>query len=104
MGSVLRRLAGYLRRFWFTGEESPGDGGEESKGGRGGLAAIEGGKERTGSRGRERGTPRAVIGIPYSSDAAEDEDPEEEEQPMKRIGKRMFALAAAGAAAVILAA
>ncbi|HEX9204394.1 MAG TPA: DUF5666 domain-containing protein [Candidatus Deferrimicrobiaceae bacterium] len=45
-----------------------------------------------------------MIGIPYSSDAAENTDPETEEKTMKRIGMYIFTMGLVAAAAMILAA
>jgi len=65
------------------------------------LRDLKGTSERDGN---ERNKPCAVIGIPYSSDAAENTDPESEEKTMKRIGMYMFTTAAIAVAAIILAA
>ena len=84
--SVVRRLAEYLRDLWVTNEgNAPEENGEAGweKG-----APSAGGEEPAGWDGAERRKLRAVIGIPYSSDNAEDEDPDPEEKP----GKRMEAL------------
>ena len=54
--------------------------------------------------GNERKKPCAVIGIPYSSDAAENTETKEEEDVMKNNAKYMFTAVAVAAAAVLLAA
>ena len=56
------------------------------------------------SEGNERTNPCAVIGIPYSSDAAEETVEKEEEDVMKSIAKYMFVFAAVAVAAFALSA
>lgn len=100
---VFQRLAEYLTSFWLSGEASPQTGSEDPDGRQGRQDAPAGGKEQAGWDGGERRKPRAVIGIPYSSDAAEDTDQDEEGETRKRVGMLAFGIAAA-AAAMILAA
>lgn len=100
---VLRRLADYLTCLWDSGEANPHTGNEDTGQMQGRRVATADGKEQTGRDGGDRRKPRAVIGIPYSSDAAEDTDPDEEEETMKRVGMYAFTVAAA-AAVMILAA
>jgi len=66
------------------------------------LTAIEGGRGKTERDGEERKKPCAVIGIPYSSDAAEDTAEEEEEPSMKQVKKCMFGVGAVVVAAFAL--
>lgn len=100
---VLLRLADYLTCLWDSGEADPHAGNEDTGKMQGGRVATADDGDRAGRDGGDRRKPRAVIGIPYSSDAAEDTDPDEEEETMKRVGMYAFAMAAA-AAVVILAA
>jgi uncharacterized protein DUF5666 len=76
--SVLQRLFGFLRDFPH--------------------------QRKAESDGNERTNPCAVIGIPYSSDAAEKTVEKEEESVMKSITKYMFAAAALSTAAFALSA
>jgi len=73
--SVLRRLLGFLRDPFCQTEADPPSAGDPGDKGRPRLTAVEGGKgkeemEKRGSD--ERTKPCAVIGIPYSSEPAED--------------------------------
>ena len=72
---VLRRLFGFLRDPFCQTEAAPLSGGVPGDKVRPGLTAIERdmGKEVGENReGNERTKPCAVIGIPYSSEPAED--------------------------------
>jgi hypothetical protein len=101
---VLQRLAGYLRDLWISWEANPHawGGGTDRKSAR--LVAIDGSKGISGWDGVERRKPRAVIGIPYSSDAAENTEMAGEEKTMKRIGMYLFTTVAVAAAAFLIAA
>jgi len=91
--NILRRLAEYLRDLTVEGEAAPPSAGAPGDKRRPRLVAIEGGKGKRERDGDEPGKPCAVIGIPYSSDAAdetvEDEEKEEDDgkddkEPMKK--------------------
>ncbi|RJP25819.1 MAG: hypothetical protein C4529_00005, partial [Deltaproteobacteria bacterium] len=69
-----------------------------------GVAAVEGGKGRGSWDGVERRKSRAVIGIPYSSDAAGHTEAEGEEKVMKSAAKYMIFAGVAAAVAVALSA
>lgn len=102
--SVLQRLFGFLfdlsdqRKADPPSDDDPGD----KKRPR--LTVIEGGKGKEDREGNERIKPCAVIGIPYSSDAAEETVEKEEESIMKSIAKYMFVFAAVAAAVFALSA
>jgi len=112
--NVLQRIAGYLRDLALKEKEGPPSGSRESgppssggveETGKPRLIAIDGGKGKSDGDGNERGKPCAVIGIPYSSGAAEDTGEDEEECAMnQRKKKYMFAVGAAAAAAIALSA
>jgi hypothetical protein len=101
---VFRRLAEYLASFWVSGGADPQAGNEDTDMGQGKNGATADGKVQAGWDGGERRKPRAVIGIPYSSDPAEDTDPDEDEENVKRVGMYAFMMAVAAAAVMILAA
>lgn len=102
---LLQRLAGYLRDLFATGETDPPAGEGPGDRRRPELTVIEGGKGKSEWDGNERRKPCAVIGIPYSSDAAENTVREaEEEEGMKNITRYMFTVTAVAAAAMLLAA
>ncbi|GAB4246296.1 MAG: hypothetical protein OHK0028_24080 [Deltaproteobacteria bacterium] len=77
--NVLQRIAGYLRDLacddkggtpFGTGTSASLSAGRPDENGKHRLVAIDGGKGKTERDGNERKKPCAVIGIPYSSDAA----------------------------------
>jgi hypothetical protein len=70
--NILQRLAEYLLDLLSSAEDAPPSAGGVQKSRKPRLTAIEGGKGMTDRDGNERRKPCAVIGIPYSSDAAED--------------------------------
>ncbi len=85
--NILQRLAAYLRDL-----RQPR------------LTVIEGGKGKGEWDGNERRKHRAVIGIPYLSDAARSTVEEGKENAMKQMKKYMLAVGAAVAAAFALSA
>jgi len=103
--NILQRLMDYLRDIPSSGNISPASAGGPGDKSRPRLVAIEGGKGKGDGDGNERRKPAAVIGIPYSSDAAEDTvEDEEEECVMKRVIKYMCVVGTAVAAAFALSA
>jgi len=99
---ILQRLFGFLFDSPDQKKANPPSDGDPGDKRRPRLAAIEGGKGTGKWDGNERRKPCAVIGIPYSSDAADDTVEEEEESIMKHIAKYMFVLAAVAAAGFAL--
>ena len=101
--NILLRLMDYLRDIPWSGKAAPPSAGRLEEAGKPRLAVSDGGKgekERVGKEGRK---PRAVIGIPYSSDAADDTVEEEEEEcVMKKVAKYMFVTGTAVVAAFAL--
>ena len=102
--SVLQRLFGFLRDLTDQRKADPPSDGDPGDKRRPRLTAIEGGKGTGKWDGNERRKPCAVIGIPYSSDAADDTVEEREESIMKHIAKYMFVFAAVAAAVFALSA
>jgi hypothetical protein len=102
--SVLQRLFGFLRDLTDQRKADPPSGDDPGDKWRPRLTMIEGGKGKGEWDGNERRKPCAVIGIPYSSDAADDTVEEEEESIMKSIAKYMFVFAAVAAAVFALSA
>ena len=103
---VLRRLFGFLRDPSDQRKADPPSDGDPGDKGRPRLTAIEGGKgkeDREDREGNERTNPCAVIGIPYSSEAAAHTGEEEkEESDLKNIAKFMFVSAGAAVAVFFL--
>jgi len=95
---VLQRLFGFLWDLPDHTKADPPSGDDPGDKGRPRLTAIEEDKGKEGREGNERTKPCAVIGIPYSSDAAEKTVEKEEESVMKSIAKYMFVFAAVAAA------
>ena len=83
--NILQRLAEYLRDLTAQGKAVPPSAGGPGDKSRSRLIAIEGGKGKGERNGNERRNPCAVIGIPYSSDAADDTVEEEEECVMQKV-------------------
>jgi hypothetical protein len=102
--SVLQRLFGFLWDLSDQRKTDPPSGDDPGDKRRPRLTAIEGGKGKEDRGGNERTKPCAVIGIPYSSDAAEETVEKKEESIMKCIAKYMFVFAAAAAAVFALSA
>ena len=102
--SVLQRLFGFLRDLSDQRKGDPPSGDDPGDKLRPRLTVIEGGKGKGEWDGNERRKPCAVIGIPYSSNAADDTVEEEEESIMKNIAKYMFVFAAVAAAVFALSA
>lgn len=102
--SVLKRLFGFLRDLTDQRKADPTSGDDPGDKWRPRLTMIEGGKGKGKWDGNERRKPCAVIGIPYSSDAADDTVEKEEESIMKHIAKYMFGIGAVLAAAFALSA
>jgi hypothetical protein len=102
--SVLQRLFGFLRDLSDQRKADPPSDGDPGDKRRPRLTAVEGGKGKGQWDGNERRKTSAVIGIPYSSDAADDTVEEEEESIMKHIAKYMFVFAAVAAAVFALSA
>ena len=102
--SMLQRLAEYLRDLTAQGEAAPPSAGDPDDKRQPRLIAIEGGKGKGEPDGNERGKPCAVIGIPYSSDAAEETVENEEEDAMKQMKKYMYGVGAAVTAVFALSA
>jgi hypothetical protein len=100
--SILQRLAEYLRDLAAQGEAAPPSAGDPDDKRQPRLIAIEGGKGKGEPDGNEREKPCAVIGIPYSSDAAEETAENEEEDSMKQVKKYMYGVGAAVAAVFAL--
>ena len=69
---ILQRLMEYLRGIPSSGNVAPPSTGRCPECGKTRLTAIEGGKGKKDRDGNEQKKPTAVIGIPYSSDAAEE--------------------------------
>jgi len=102
--SIFQRLAEYLRDLTAQGEAAPPSAGDPDDKRQPRLIAIEGGKGKGEPDGNEREKPCAVIGIPYSSDAAEETVENEEEDAMKQMKKYMYGVGAAVAAVFALSA
>ena len=102
--SILQRLAEYLRDLTAQGEAAPPSAGDPDDKRQPRLIAIEGGKGKGEPDGNEREKPCAVIGIPYSSDAADETAENEEEDAMKQMKKYMYGVGAAVAAVFALSA
>jgi hypothetical protein len=102
--SVLQRLFGFLRDLTDQRKADTPSGDDPGDKWRPRLTMIEGGKGKGKWDGNERRKSSAVIGIPYSSDAAENTVEEEEENIMKHIAKYMFGFAAVAAAGFALSA
>jgi hypothetical protein len=98
---VLQRLFGFLRGLPDRTKADPPTCSDPGCCRRPRLTVIEGGTGMNDREGNERKKPCAVIGIPYSSDAAdmveEEEEEEEEERVIRNIAKFMFVFAAAAA-------
>ena len=77
--NILQRLMEYLRDIPSSGTVAPPSAGRCPECGKPRLTAIEGGKGKKDRDGNEQKKPTAVIGIPYSSDAAEETVEDEEE-------------------------
>lgn len=95
---ILQRLFGFLWDLPDQRKADPPSGDDPGDKRRPRLFVIEGGKGKGEWDGKERRKPCAVIGIPYSSDAASDTVEKEEESGMKKVTKYMFAIGAAVAA------
>jgi hypothetical protein len=102
--SIFQRLAEYLRDLTAQGEAAPPSAGDPDDKRQPRLIAIEGGKGKGEPDGNEREKPCAVIGIPYSSDAAEETAENEEEDSMKQMKIYMYGVGAAVAAVFALSA
>ncbi len=102
--SALQRLFGFLFDLSDQRKADPPSGDDPGDKSRPRLTSIEGGKGKEDREGNERRKPCAVIGIPYSSDAAEETVEKEEESIMKSIAKYMFVFAAVAAAVFALSA
>lgn len=102
--NILQRLFGFLWDPSEPGKANPSSGDDPGDNGRPRLTVIEGGKGNGEWDGNERRKIPAVIGIPYSSDAADDTVEKEEESVMKHIAKYMFVTAAVAAAVFALSA
>ncbi len=102
--NILQQLFGFLRDLTDQREADPPSGDDPGDKWRPRLTVIEGGKGKGKWDGNERRKPCAVIGIPYSSDAADDTVEKEEESIMKHIAKYMYVFAAVAAAAFALSA
>lgn len=76
--NILQRLAEYIRDLTGEEEAAPPSAGHPGDKRRPRLVAIEGGKGKGNQDGDEERKPCAVIGIPYSSDAAEETGEDEE--------------------------
>lgn len=102
--NILQRLMEYLRDIPSSGNVAPPSAERCPECGRPRLTAIDGGKGKKDLDDNEQKKPTAVIGIPYSSDAAEEtvEDEEEGEDAMKQMKKYMFGVGAAVAAVFFL--
>ncbi len=99
--SVLQQLAGYLQDLLGEWKAPPPSGGDPGDRVRPRLTAIEGGKGKGEWDGNERRKTRAVIGIPYSSDAAGSTVEKGEGCLMKKIAKYMCVFGTAAAAFVL---
>jgi hypothetical protein len=102
--NILQRLFGFLWDLSYQRKADPPSGDDPGDKWRPRLTVIEGGKGKGKWDGNERRKPCAVIGIPYSSDAADDTVEKEEESIMKHIAKYMYVFAAVAAAAFALSA
>lgn len=102
--SVLQRVFGFLCDLFQQGKADPPSCGDPGDKRRNRLTAIEGGRGKEDREGNGRIKPCAVIGIPYSSDAAEKTVETEEESIMRSIAKYMFGTAAVAAAVFVLSA
>ena len=102
--NILERLAEYLLDFTAQGKAAPPSAGAPDDNPPPRLIAIEGGKCKRERDGNEREKPCAVIGIPYSSDAAEETVENEEEDAMKQMKKYMYGVGAAVTAVFALSA
>ncbi len=102
--NILQRLFGFLWDLSDQRMADPPSGDDPGDKWRPRLTVIEGGKGKGKWDGNERRKPCAVIGIPYSSDAADDTVEKEEESIMKHIAKYMYVFAAVAAAAFALSA
>lgn len=99
--NILQRLFGFLRTLSEQRKADPRSGGDPGDKWRPRLTAIEGGRGKGKWDGTERRKTCAVIGIPYSSDAADDKVGEGEDA-MKQMKKYMFGVGAAIAAVFVL--
>ena len=99
---MARRLAEYLRELVSSAQAAPPFADRLRDGGKTHPTVIEEGKGKEDGEGNEGRKPCAVIGIPYSSDAAEKTVRKEEEETMNRKAKYMSAIGAAVAAAFAL--
>ena len=104
--NMLQRLMDYLRDIPSSGIVAPPSAERCPECGKPRLTAIDGGKGKKDRDGNEQKKPSAVIGIPYSSDAADEtvEDEEEGEDAMKQMKKYMYGVGAAVAAVFALSA
>jgi hypothetical protein len=100
--SVLQRLFGFLCDLSSQRKADPHSDGDPGDKRRPRPTATEGGKGKEDREGNEREKPCAVIGIPYSSDAAEERGEKEKECIMKSNAKYMFVIAAVAAAVFAL--
>ena len=101
--SVFHRLFGFLRDPSDQRKADPPSDGDPGDKGRPRLTAIEGKEDRENREGNERTKPCAVIGIPYSSEAAAHTGEEEkEESDLKNIAKFMFVSTGAAVAVFFL--
>ena len=82
--SVLSRLIGFFLNSPGRRRADPPSDGDPGDKRRPCLTLIKGSKGKGEWDGNERRKPCAVIGIPYSSDAAEDTGEEEEEIELRR--------------------
>jgi hypothetical protein len=100
--NILQRLFGFLWDPSDPGKANPPSGDDPGDKGRPRLTVIEGGKGMEKWDGIERRKPCAVIGIPYSSDTADETVEDIEEDAVEKIAKFMLVAGTVAAAAFAL--